>query len=31
LMSETARAKWIDSDRTSLLCPRCGITEAIVN
>lgn len=27
-LTHVALAKWTDSSRTSLICPRCGITEA---
>ena len=27
--SNAALAKWSDSSRTSLECPRCGITQAV--
>lgn len=28
-MSNTALAKWLDKIRTTLVCPRCGVTEAV--
>ncbi|MFL6466893.1 MAG: hypothetical protein ACJ72Z_02940 [Pyrinomonadaceae bacterium] len=28
-MSNKALAKWLDAAQTTLLCPRCGITEPI--
>ena len=27
--SNTALAKWLDKAQTTLICPRCGITEKI--
>lgn len=28
-MSSHALAKWMDKTRTTLVCPRCGITESV--
>ena len=28
-LSNFALAKWTDSSRTTLVCPRCGVTEKI--
>ena len=28
-LAEAAMAKWIDAARTTLICPRCGITELV--
>lgn len=28
-LSNTALAKWVDAARTTLTCPRCGITEPV--
>jgi len=27
--SNAALAKWTDASRTTLVCPRCGVTEAV--
>ena len=29
VMSNLALAKWLDPARTTLVCPRCGITELV--
>ena len=28
-MSNAALAKWLDKIRTTLICPRCGVTEGV--
>lgn len=28
-LTNTAIAKWLDKTRTTLICPRCGITEPV--
>lgn len=28
-LSNTAMAKWMDKSQQTLICPRCGITEAV--
>ncbi|MEP6847539.1 MAG: hypothetical protein ABI999_01695 [Acidobacteriota bacterium] len=28
-MSSAALARWLDKIRTTLICPRCGVTEAV--
>ena len=28
-LSNPALAKWLDKAQTTLICPRCGITEAV--
>jgi hypothetical protein len=30
-LSNFALAKWADKSRTTLVCPRCGITESVGN
>ncbi|MEP7075239.1 MAG: hypothetical protein ABI878_05455 [Acidobacteriota bacterium] len=28
-MSNAALARWLDKIRTTLICPKCGVTEAV--
>lgn len=30
-LSNSALAKWVNKTQTMLICPRCGITEAVDN
>lgn len=28
-LASEARAKWLDAERETLICPRCGVTEKV--